>query len=129
MFYIQQKGWLKEHNIEMVNVVSLSESMQMYESGFVNAFTGTQYEFERMKKKVPDLEPIILLDRSLGGDLIVGNRDIETLQKAQKINVYLEIDSINKVLLECFAEHYGIDPSVLHLINKDSDESSMLAMK
>ena len=128
-FYMQQKGWLKEHNIEIVNVVSLSENMQMYESGFVNAFTGTQYEFEQMRKLTPDLEATILLDRSLGGDIIMGNHDLEALQKAQQINVYLEIDSINKVLLDSFTELYGIDPSVLHLINKDSDESSMLAMK
>lgn len=128
-FYIQQKGWLKDHNIEIVNVVSLSENMQMYESGFVHAFTGTQYEFEQMQKQTPDLEPMILLDRSLGGDVIMGNRDIEILQKAQKINVYLEIDSVNKVLLDRFTELYGISPSVLHLINKDSDNSSMLEMK
>jgi NitT/TauT family transport system substrate-binding protein len=127
-FYIQQKGWLKEHNIEMVNVVSLSENMQMYESGFVNAFTGTQYEFAEMRKKASGLEPTILLDRSLGGDVIMGNRDIKTLQKAQKINVYLEIDSVNKVLLDSFRELYDINPSVLHFINKDPDDSSMLAM-
>jgi len=129
LFYIQQKGWLKEHNIEMVNVVSLSESMQIYESGFVDAFTGTQYEFERVKEKVPDLEPTILLDRSLGGDVIMGNCDIPTLQKAQKIDVYLEVDSISKVLLDSFVELYGINSLVLHLINKDTDDSSMLAMK
>jgi len=129
LFYIQQKGWLKEHNIEIVNVVSLSENMQMYESGLVHAFTGTQYEFKQMRKQTEDLEPTILLDRSLGGDVIMGNRDIETLQKAKTINVYLEIESVNKVLLDCFVELYGIDASVLHLINKDSDESSMLPMK
>lgn len=129
LFYIQQKGWLEENSIEMVNVVSLSESMQMYDSGFVNAFTGTQYEFAQMRKNIPDLEPSILLDRSLGGDIIMGNYDIKTLKKAEQINVYLEIDSVNKVLLDCFVELYGIDPSVLHLINKDSDESSMLEMQ
>jgi len=129
LFYIQQKGWFKEHNIEMVNVVSLSENMEMYESGFVNAFTGTQYEFEQMRKKIPDLEPTILLDRSLGGDVIMGNRDIDTLQKAETINVYLEIDSINKVLLDSFIDLYEINASVLHFINKDSHESSKLAMK
>ena len=129
LFYIQQKGWLEEHNIEIVNLVSLSENMQMYESGFVHAFTGTQYEFEQMRKKTPDLEATILLDRSLGGDIVMGNRDIETLQKVQKINVYLEIDSVNKALLDSFIALYGIKPSVLHLINKDSDDSSMLEMK
>jgi len=129
LFYIQQKGWLKEHNIEIVNVVSLSESMQIYASGFAEAFTGTQYEFERVKEKVPDLEPSILLDRSLGGDVIMGNCDIPTLQKAEKIDVYLEVDSISKVLLDSFVELYGINALVLHLINKDTDDSSMLAMK
>lgn len=128
-FYMQQKGWLKEHNIELVNVVSLSENMQIYESGFVDAFTGTQYEYKRVKEKVPDLEPTILLDRSLGGDVIMGNCDIPTLQQAKKINVYLEVDSISKVLLDSFTELYGINSLVLHLINKDTDDSSMLAMK
>lgn len=129
LFYVQQKGWLKEQNIEIVNLVSLSENMQMYESGFVHAFTGTQYEFEQMRKKTPDLEATILLDRSLGGDIVMGNRDIETLQKAQSIDVYLEIDSVNKVLLDHFIELYDIKPSALRLINKDTDDSSMLEMK
>ncbi|UPT78575.1 hypothetical protein MN086_05345 [Sulfurovum sp. XGS-02] len=120
---------MDENNIELVNVVSLSENMQMYESGFVHAFTGTQYEFEQMSRHALGLEPTILLDRSLGGDVIMGNCDLRTLQKAKRIHVYLEIDSVNNVLLHSFTELYGIDPSALELINKDSDESSMLEMK
>jgi len=129
LFYIQQKGWLKENNIKLVNVVSLSESMEMYASGFVDAFTGTQYELKQMQNENPKLHTKILLDRSYGGDVVMGNRDIDTLKKAESIHVYLEVDSVNSVLLDSFIAMYDIDRSVLHYIDKDPDASSMLGMK
>ena len=129
LFYIQQKGWLENSNIELINVVSLSESMQMYDSGFVDAFTGTQYEFKQMQKRVPSLQPTILLDRSHGGDVVMSNLDIEQLKNAQKIDVYLEVDSVNSILLERFIAIHGIKRSVLNMINKDPDASSMLPMQ
>ena len=129
LFYIQQKGWLEDNNIKLINVVSLSESMEMYSSGFVDAFTGTQYELKQMQNQNPNLHTKILMDRSYGGDVVMGNRDIEALKKADKINVYLEVDSINSVLLESFIAMNGIERSVLKLIDKDPDASSMLSMK
>ena len=129
LFYIQQKGWLKDNNIKLVNVVSLSESMEMYASGFVDAFTGTQYELKQMQNENPKLHTKILLDRSNGGDVVMGNRDIDALKKAESIDVYLEVDSVNSVLLDSFIAMHGIDRSVLHYIDKDPDASSMLGMK
>lgn len=128
LFYLEQKGWLKEHNIKMVNVVSLSENKQMYISGFADAFSGTQYEFKEVKKQFPTLEPLILMDRSNGGDVVMANRDIETLKVTPKIDVYMEIDSVSKAVFDDFIAYHGLKRSTMYLNNKDPYASSNLPM-
>ena len=70
-FYAKAKGWLDPLNIKILNVVSLSESVYLYQSGNAHALTGTQYEYELLTNEDDSLIPIMLLDRSNGGDLIM----------------------------------------------------------
>lgn len=128
LFYVEQKGWLKDNNIKLINVVSLSENKHMYLSGFSDAFSGTQYEFEEAKKQFPSLEPLILMDQSYGGDVVMANRDIVTLRQLPSIDVYMEIDSVNKTVLDDFITYHDINRSRLHLINKDPYTTSNLPM-
>ncbi len=130
LFYIKERGWLKEYNIELVNVVSLHENMQLYAVGNVDLFTGTQYEYHRMKETYSDLYPLILLDRSTGGDVVMSNRTIEELkQSEQKIDVYLEVDSVSSELLRMFLKQSGIDTSKLCVHNLDPESISKLQMQ
>ena len=130
LFYIKERGWLKEYNIELVNVVSLHENMQLYAVGNVDLFTGTQYEYHRMKKEYPNLYPLILLDRSIGGDVVMSNRTIEELKRSeQKIDAYLEVDSVNSELLHAFLKQSGIDTSKLCVHNLDPESISKLQMQ
>ena len=130
LFYIKERGWLKEHNIELVNVVSLHENMQLYAVGNVDLFTGTQYEYHRMKETYPDLYPLILLDRSVGGDVVMSNRSIEDLkQSVKKIDAYLEVDSVNSELLRAFLKKSGINISKLCVHNLDPESISKLQMR
>lgn len=67
LFYAKEKAWLKELNIKLVNVSSLSENMYLYEAGNSDAFVGTQYEYDLLSKTNNSLKPILMFDRSNGG--------------------------------------------------------------
>ncbi|QBZ84067.1 ABC-type nitrate/sulfonate/bicarbonate transport systems periplasmic components-like protein [Hydrogenovibrio crunogenus] len=122
LFYAKEQGWLEEHNIELSTVVSLGESTHIYHSAKLDGFTGTQYEFNKAYAKDSTLIPIMMFDRSVGGDMIMSNRNLETLQALpanQTIDVFLEIDSINYPLFKDFKQHYGLSNRSFNLINND----------
>ncbi|WP_345978588.1 ABC transporter substrate-binding protein [Sulfurimonas sp. HSL3-2] len=119
-YYAKEQGWLDRLNIKLINVVSLGESMSLYDVGKSDAFTGTQYEYSVMKRKDKNLEPVMLLDRSYGGDMIFSNKSIEEIQNSDsKIDAYLEMGSVNSLLLKYFLEEYHVDKSRINYINKD----------
>ena len=127
LFYAKEKGWLEHINVKLVNVVSLSENMYLYEAGNSDAYCGTQYEHSVIKNKVPSLVPIMLFDRSNGGDIIMSNTSIEDLRNSSKpIDTYLEMDSINFTLLNDFIKRYDIDEKRINYINRDQAEISVL---
>lgn len=129
LFYLKERGWLKENHIELVNVVSLYENMQMYAIGNVDAFTGTQYEYHQLLQKRPQLVPIMLFDRSRGADLVMGNRSIEALRKSSEpIDLYLEVDSVNSELFRAFLKYSGMDEKRFHVINMDPEMIAKLPM-
>jgi len=118
LFYAKEKGYLKENNIHLLISVSLGEAADLYSVGRADMLTTTQHEYYALKDAF-HLLPVILLDRSNGGDMILSNRTINELQKAKKITAYLEIDSVNAEMLKEFLQHYNIPLKKLHLINKD----------
>ncbi len=127
LFYAKEKGWLDEIDIKLIHVVSLSENMYLYKAGNSEAYCGTQYEHSALKPQIPSLVPIILFDRSNGGDIIMSNHSINELQNSnKKIDAYLEMDSVNFTLLEDFIKHYKIDESRINYINRDQTEIATL---
>lgn len=127
LFYAKEKGWLDKINVKLLNVVSLSENMYLYQAGNSDAYCGTQYEHSVLKTKDPSLIPIMLFDRSNGGDIIMSNTSIEKLQNSDKpINTYLEMDSINHTMLNDFIKRYHIDEKRINYINRDQLEISHL---
>jgi len=119
LFYANEKGWLKDDNIRLIRTVSLGESVRLYESGFVNSLAATQYEYSKLKNSV---YPVILLDRSYGGDMILSNKSLYDIKKAKEVLVYLEIDSVNYLLLKTFAKKYHISFSKFKIINDDQQQ-------
>lgn len=120
IFYAYDKGWLEAYNIKILNPVSLAESMYLYNASNADALTGTQYEFKQLKKNHPDLAPLMLFNRSNGGDMILSNQSIAQLKQTQKvIDVYLEIDSVNSELIKDFISYHHFNKHQLRYINKD----------
>lgn len=126
LFYAKASGWLDEYNIELVQVVSLSENMYLFDAGNADAFVGTQYEYGVMSQDMPDLLPVMMFNRSNGGDVVLGNLALEDYQLAEHIDVYMEIDSINQLVLADFTEISGLDRSRFRLINADPTITSLL---
>lgn len=88
LYYAKEKGWLEPLNIKLLNVVSLSENMYLYKAGNSDAYVGTQYEYSFLNKE--NLIPIIMFDKSNGGDIVMANYSIDDLLKIEtKIDLYL----------------------------------------
>ena len=122
LYYAYEKGYLKKLNIKLINSVSLAEAADVYRVGQANMVTTTQHEYNSLRESTHDIVPIILLDRSNGGDMILSNRSIEELQKSKKIYAYLEVDSINQEILKDFIANNSISLDKFVIINKDQEQ-------
>lgn len=119
LFYAQEKGYLKEINIKLLSAVSLGESSNIFSVSKAQLLTTTQHEYLALKNEVTSIVPIILIDRSDGGDMILSNKTIQELNESKSIDVYLEIDSINKEMIEDFTQRHQLDANKMHYINRD----------
>lgn len=129
LFYAKAKGWLDPLDIKLLHVVSLNESLFLYKSANADAMTGTQYEFGLLSDDDSTIA-IMLFDRSNGGDLIMSNISEDALLKSKdRIRVYLEMDSVNQLLLEHFIKSRGLSRERLEYINRDQGKISVLKHK
>lgn len=120
LFYAKEKGWLEEINVKLSTVVSLGESMMTFKTGGFEGITGTQYEYKKLLSQKNEMIPIIMFDRSNGGDMVMGNRSMEAFQNStQPIDVYLEIDSINYLMFKDFVKSKNLEEKKFNFINKD----------
>ena len=127
LFYAKEKNWLEPLNIKLLNVVSLSENMYLYKAGNADAFVGTQYEYNFLLQEDKTLIPIIIFDKSNGGDMILSNLTLDELSKTNKdIDAYLEIDSLNSILLNDFIRSNNLQDKKINYINEDQSNLSRL---
>ncbi len=127
LYYARQKGQLAPLGIKLVTVVSLGESLQLYRSGVTEAFTGTQFEFGEAYARDPSLTPVILFDRSNGGDLVMGNRSLDQLRQVREpVDAYLEVGSVNALVLRDFLRSQGLEGLDIRYINQDQGRISTL---
>ncbi|MFT7860179.1 MAG: hypothetical protein ABXS93_04495 [Sulfurimonas sp.] len=126
LFYAYETGELKKLNIELITNVSLAEASEIFEMGKADLVTTTQHEYLSLKKSITDITPVILIDRSDGGDMIMSNKTIDELNASKTIYTYLEIDSINSELLKSFLKKYRFKDKEFVHINKDQFQISAL---
>jgi len=127
LIYAKEKGYLDKLNIELLNVVSLSENLHTFNSGNADIFMGTQYEYKVASQKNPEVIPIMLLNKSDGGDVIMSNLELSSLKNEEKtIDVFLELDSINSIVFEDFIIKHNLKDKKFNYINKDQSYISAL---
>lgn len=130
LFYAKEKKWLEPLNIKLLNVVSLSENMYLYKAGNSDAYVGTQYEYSFLSQEDKSLLPIMMFDKSYGGDIVLGNLSIKEFQDTQEeIDAYLEMDSINSILLQDFIKIYKLENKKINYINEDQAYISSIDYK
>jgi len=122
LYYAYEKGYLRKLNIKIINSVSLAEAADIYRMGQANMVTTTQHEYNSLKESTNNIVPVILLDRSNGGDMVLSNKSIAELQKAEKIYAYLEIDSINQEIIKDFIKNNALDINKFVFINRDQKQ-------
>ena len=127
LFYAKEMGWLDPLNIKLLNVSSLSENMYLYKAKNSDAYVGTQYEYNILSKEDSSLIPVMLFDRSNGGDVVMSNVSLDELKDSSGvIDAYLEMDSINFTLLEDFIKKNGFEGRKINYINQDQAHISTL---
>ena len=120
LFYAREKGLLDKLNIQLLSVVSLSESLHTYKSKHADIFLGTQYEYEEAFKRDNQVVPIMLLNKSYGGDVVMSSLTLEEIKKEDKqIDVFLELSSVNYLVFEDFITKHNIKNKNFNYINKD----------
>ncbi|MDD2780436.1 hypothetical protein [Sulfuricurvum sp.] len=115
--YAQEKGWLEKTPFHFVWLVDLTDNARLYDRGFTQGFTATQYELLHFKNK-NTIKPVFLIDRSYGADAIVSNRSLDELRSTKKsIKVYLERGSLNDDFFEAFVAENRVEKIPFHLID------------
>lgn len=100
--YAQEKGWLESTPFRLVWVVDLSDNSRLYEKGFTQGMTATQFELLHFKNP-NDFATAFLIDRSNGADAIVSNYTVEELRKINgPIQLFLEQGSLNEDMFKAF---------------------------
>ncbi|MFP4487094.1 MAG: hypothetical protein ACLFOC_09025 [Campylobacterales bacterium] len=128
LYYIDEKAWM-DNEIEFRKVTSLMESLKMFQAGLSDGFCGTQYEYEHSNIIKRSTVPVILLDRSDGGDVILSNIEIEEIKTTdKKIDVYLETQSVNSSLFNSFLQEYELSKSKFNLINTNQQSISNMPL-
>lgn len=103
-------------NISFTNLVSLMESVKLYQNGLIDGFVGTYEEYKLADDK--ELVPIILLDKSFGADAIFSNLPLKELNQTKStVDVYLEIESVNREIFNEFVEIFDLKQINFNLVN------------
>lgn len=125
--YAQQKGWFDRTPFRFMWQVDLTENVRLFERGFTQGFTATQYEMLHAKNPSV-LVPVFLIDRSDGADVILSNQTVKQLSETREpIQVYLERDSMQSDLFHAFVREYGLADRQFEFIN--SAQKSMTEIK
>lgn len=115
--YAQEKGWLEKTPFRFMWLVDLTDNARLYERGFTQGFTATQYELLHVKDR-RHIKPIFLIDRSAGADVILSNRTLETLRSLNEpVTVYLEMGSLGEDFFNAFIRENGLDKGRFILAN------------
>ena len=115
--YAQEKGWLENTPFHFMWLVDLTDNARLYDRGFTQGFTATQYELLHFKNK-NTIKPVFLIDRSYGADAIVSNRSLSEIRSDNKaIKVYLERGSLNDDFFQAFVAENRLEKTSFQLID------------
>lgn len=127
--YAQEKGWLEKTPFRFMWLVDLTDNARLYQRGFTQGFTATQYELMHFKGH-HTIKPVFLIDHSYGADAILSNRTLEELRSVKSpIKVFLERGSLNEDFFEAFVKEQKMESLVFSQIDASQKNIGTLPMR
>ncbi len=127
LYYSHAKGWLREAEIELFVAPTINDNLALFNSPSSDAITGTQYEFHRLKKQHSSLVPVVVYDRSFGGDMVLSNCSISQLYNTSYlVPTYVELDTIGEDMLKYFSNQHPVLHQKMTIISRSQEEISNL---
>ena len=104
-------------DVEIIETASLGDSLRAFERGQVDLIGGTLAELTDINAhgRRP-AKAILILDRSIGGDMIVATESIATLEDLEGKRVALEPASANILVLAAAADQSDLDLDQVELV-------------
>jgi NitT/TauT family transport system substrate-binding protein len=122
LFLAEQKGFFQEvgANIEMVQLMSLSDSQRAYTNGRVDGMASTLIEAVQAEPLGgKPLSIILVADFSNGGDVIVARETIENMQTLRGKTVGAELSSLGIYVLERALSKHNMALDDVKLVNTE----------
>ncbi len=104
-------------NLDILETSSLSDSLRAFERGQVDLIGGTLAELADINAHGRrSARAILILNRSLGGDMIVSTETVQTVPDLADKRVALEPGSVNVVVLAAAGSAFGLDVESIDLV-------------
>lgn len=126
LLYAYERGALDKFNIDIIVTNSLQTSLNLIKRNKYDGVAVRQQELTILNKEISNnsYKPLVLFDRSYGGDAVLSNlsKDNFLKQKYEKIDIFLEKDSVNELVLDCFIKAFSIDRDkiMIHNMNQEN---------
>ena len=124
LFYADATGCLSQNGFKLIQTVSLNESLSLYKDRLVDAFAATQVEYDEANDK--NLIPVALFDKSYGADMAFSNLSFDELKNQKTINVYMEVNSVNRLLFDYIKKRLGEKNYIIHNLDQSEIEGIKL---
>ncbi len=129
LIYAQEKGWLEGTPFRFMWLVDLTDNSRLYERGFTQGFTATQYEWLQFADK-SHITPVFLIDHSDGADAVLSNRTLEELRSGSvPVKVYLERGSMNEDFFHAFVKEHHLEAVAFRQIDASQKNIAVMRME
>ncbi|WP_423893643.1 ABC transporter substrate-binding protein [Candidatus Pelagadaptatus aseana] len=122
LYLAEQKGFFKEEgaNIEIVQLMSLSDSQRAYTNGRVDGLASTLIEAVQAEPLGgAPLSVILVSDFSNGGDVILANNEIDNMSALKGKTVGAELSSLGLFVLQRALTRHGMTLEDVRLVNTE----------
>ena len=113
-------GYFKqvELNVELIQLGSLSDAQQVYLQGNADGLTSTLIEaVQAPHLGGKPLQVVLIPDFSNGGDVIIANKNINSISELKGKKVGAEVSSLGIYILARALQKYGMDIDDVELVN------------
>lgn len=130
LLYAYKKSMLEDINVEIVPTSSLSKSLELIKKDEVDGFCSTQRGYKVVKENI-DVTPVVLFDKSFGGDKILSTLPKTKLYelKDASIDVYMEVESINHTVFEQFKQLNRFENITFNIKNHTQSDLAYMDIK